>query len=420
MRASFAGRMEDELSDLTTCLDQSLESVTQLTIQVKGRDAGEVDNEIVNLAAAAVSILGPFCGPLTHITVCGEVVLEEVVYSGNAPVFTFTPLIEAASAVCAASLTHLSFSMQLYASWGTPAPLGKEQFRDLVPDGDFEILLDNRACEALSSLTHLAHLALEHGDITGDSVWAALPPSLLSLGVHTLRSHTAACMTLRSNLREVALKSSSCSQLHKLMAMCPQLTGLDLATLQMPCSPEELADLGDIMSHPAWCVNNSGGPTSSPVTELLQATQWECGVPVDGEGMLASLPVMPTITKFVYEHPDSGTHCPPPNPALLLYHIPRAFPNLQTLHLSHIPCMDSEVRQLQACASLRELDFECCDDLLGTTILDFASRLPVLVRLEADRCKCVSRLDVAKALQMRVNANVCGSGQSSAAICPPS
>ncbi|MEW5304741.1 MAG: hypothetical protein WDW38_009702 [Sanguina aurantia] len=414
--------MEDELSDLTTCLDQSLASVTQLTIRLAGRDTGEVNNEVVNLAAAAVRILGPFCGPLTHITVCGEVVLEEVVYSGNAPTFTFTPLIAAAAAVCPSSLTHLSFSMQLRACWGSPAPLGKEQCRDLVPDGEFQVLLDSSACDALSSLTRLTHLTLEHGHITAERVWAALPPSLRRLGAHTLRGHAPACMALRPNLRELALERSSCSQLQELMAMCPRLTGLDLATLQMPCSPEELAGLGDIMSHPGWCANSgpSRGLGSAPVTELLQATRWECGVPVDGEGVLASLPVMPTITKFAYEHPDSGTHCPPPDPARLLHHITRAFPNLQTLHLSHIPRMDSEVRQLQACASLRQLDFECCDDLSGAAIRDLASRLPVLVRLEVEGCRCASGLDVAGALRMGFNADACGSGQGLAAPCPPS
>ncbi|MEW5318481.1 MAG: hypothetical protein WDW38_009700 [Sanguina aurantia] len=334
--------MEDELSDLTTCLDQSLESVTQLTIQLKGRDTGKVDNDIVNLAAAAVRILGPFCGPLTHITVCGEVVLEKIKCFGASPIFTFTPLVQAAGSVCPSSLTHLRFSMLLRAGWGTPASLGKAQCQNFVPDGAFCIQLDDGASEALASLTHLTHLWLEHGDVSDNTLWDFLPSSLQSLGMHTLLSHRSAPQTLKPNLRELTLKFSSCSQLLKLMAMCPQLTGLDLATLQMPCSPEELADLGDIMSHPAWCANNSSGQKCTPVTELLQATEWEVLDPEASAAILAALPVMPTITKFVYEYMDTPGQTPPPNSANLLHHITRAFPYLKTLRISDVPFLDSK------------------------------------------------------------------------------
>ncbi|MEW5304737.1 MAG: hypothetical protein WDW36_007328 [Sanguina aurantia] len=348
-------RIEADLSAIAACLSQSLSSVTQLSIQLRGEDAhGAARNPLVRAAAAAVRVLGPLCGPLTHITVSGEV----RVWGEN----TYTRLLRAASAVCAPSLTHFSFSMQARLPTAQlQLQLGGGQ-EDKVLECGCDFLIDVTACTALRSLTRLTHLRLERGSLCDGEAWAALPSSLQSLDMCSpycsLPQHLLPLPhpSLLPSLHSLSLLSCGCHRLVQLLRACPKLQQLKLVELRSPDCASEQQDLRDILVHP-----------------------------------MAAFPVLPTVTDVCFDFANKRP-CQflPAHPLKLLHHIPRAIPNLEVLRLDNVLLLDSDLTQLDGCASLRKLRLNYSDHVTGAALLRLATALPSLMGVQVFLCKLVT------------------------------
>lgn len=373
------GRMENDLLSLAACLTQPLSSVTQLSIQLRGEDTRELENPLIVAAATAVRILGPLCGSLTHITVSGQV----RTWAEN----TYTFLLDAASAVCAASLTHFSFSMQVRHMKQSLRP-GEQ---DVLLECGCDFLLDLTACEALSSFTRLTYLKLQHGSVSDPLVWAVLPPSLQCLEICSPYCDIPDDHVFH-NLHKLCMLECDCYNLIQLLEACPLLQQLHLVQLYTPTCPEELEDLEEIMKHPVWCANNSGHTRCTPVARLHQAGAWEPGDPVHMAPwvVLPALPVMPTISIFRFNFIDgqTGPHLFL-DPVPLLHHIPRLFPHLEVLCMEHVLKLDADLTELYSCSSLRQLDLRGCGAVTGEALLALAEALPKMVCIEIQSCKGV-------------------------------
>lgn len=142
--------MEEDLTGLAALLHNSLSHVTQLTVQLTGQDTSRVQKPSITAAAAAVHILGPLCGSLTHITVTGEV-------RTNGGEQTYTLFLNAASTVASQTLTHLSFRIRAmghrwtkhHGPFGDPYSLEFGNEDDLLQSGR-DFLLNGSGCDALS------------------------------------------------------------------------------------------------------------------------------------------------------------------------------------------------------------------------------------------------------------------------------
>lgn len=349
--------MASSLIALADCLREPLSSVTHLNIHLNGEDTCTVDNPLIVAAAAAVRILSPVCSPLTHITVSGEVRTW-----GET---TYTLLLQAASAVCAETLTHFSFNMQ--------ARLVKSQMKqgqeDQVLTSGCNFLLDDTASDALSSLTSLTHLKLEHGSVCDQEAWAALPITLQCLDICSQYINLPDNLIL-PNLRKLCMKQCDCYDLLDLLKACPLLQQLALVRLHSPTGPAEQQDLEEVMTHSLWCAKNGGGIHCTPVTESHQGVAGETQSPLAPWDMLVALPVMPTITNFRINFLDSqaGQHLFV-NPVRLLHHIPRLCPRLQILCIEHVLQLDLDLVELHVCSSLRILELHDSDDVSGEEVL---------------------------------------------------
>lgn len=377
--------MEEDLASLASCLQPSLCSVTQLSIQLQGEDNPNRHNLIIETAAAAVRILGRFCSPLTHVLVSGDVRS----WGEN----TFTPLLDVASAVCSSSLTNFSFSMQARYPHVIMRGLGKD---DVLETGcDFS--LNKPGAVALSSCSRLTHLRLEHGDIYDDQgVWAALPASLQCLDMRELSTSPPEGHLL-PNLVNLVLQSSDCYCLRRVMQACPNLKHLTLKQLCTPTCVEEQTDLAFIMENVAWCPSDVSGSHYPSVKRLAQAPSFLQPTYLAPWEVLAALPSMPTITNFkfdfTFEVLDEQQLF---NQGRLLHHIPRAFPHIKHLRLEHVLLLDSDLTELQACTSLSRLELWDSANITEDALLLLAGSVPHLNHVKVTNCSLVSAAHIAE------------------------
>lgn len=144
--------MELDLNGIAACLHVRLSLITQLSIQLKENETSMYHSltfsnpKQVAAAASAVRLLGPLCTALTHITVCST--MPETPSSCS-------PLLNAVKAVCAASLTHLSFTMpsktpSQMTCFGVSGTSPRDMMTTSLEQG-CEFTLDNSACDALRS-----------------------------------------------------------------------------------------------------------------------------------------------------------------------------------------------------------------------------------------------------------------------------
>lgn len=384
----FTGRMTSDLVRIVSGLQQSLSSVSQLTIQLRGEDPRKVLNPIIKAAAMAVSILGPACGPLTHISVSCEV----RACGQN----TYTPLIDAASRVCTPSLTHLSFSIE------SRFPLEMLEHPQCISDPEYimefgcDFDLESSASESLSSLTRLTHLKLQNGAVDDQAVWAALPASLQSLDMRALNSGLPYGLSL-PNLMQIRLRESHCSFIRQLLEASPQSCQLALESLLSPESEDEQRDFQHLMKLASWRASNggsgSGNPDCTPVTKIERIASLESDSPgyLAPWEVLSAMPTMPYVTKVYFGFADvAGDQFVYEDPVRVLHHIPRAFPNVECLRLLGVLPLDSDLSQLHACTSLCQLKIHESPDVTGYVLLQLAVALPNLYFLEVTSCDSVS------------------------------
>lgn len=401
---------------LAADLHDFLSCVTHFSIQLKGDAEQRASDELKSFtlrydqhplicaAASVVCIMGPLCGPLTHITVFGKVYLDEENVSCRS-------FLDAASVVCASSLTHLSLDLH---GKHPNLPFGPAFSGD--PDETLQFgcffMLHSDACNALASFSCLTHLSIKYGWLEHTSLWASLPQSLQSLHIEGTNKTPPRQGWLLPHLRELTLQRSSCDWLKRILDACPQLLHLHLVELTFPTSGEDLTGLHQITNHVAWRPHDSGGSSYTPVTRFVQSyTPYLRGYPPDylpSWKVLTSLPVMPTIRHFQFDiHHQWYDQDPMPVTADLMHHIPRAFPNLQTLHLAIDDCpegynslLDVDLTGLYACSSLRELHIKDDSYVTGEALLLLAAALPKLVSMGHAGEKLVSRAHRAAICQL--------------------
>lgn len=379
------------LSYICTLLLQSLSLVTQLAIHVSGSASVKYHDHVTDLATTAVNVMISYCGPLSHITVSSEVL--------SWPTPTYTPLLHILGRACS-SLTHLSISMREVHGIDPSLIEASPNLQHGIPYDTVvytvTFQLDSDACDALRSLTHLQHLDIGHGMVADNLVWAALPSSLQSLRMGGIYQCLPEGFYLPS-LCKLALQHCCCHELWQLLRACPKLQQLKLKRLFTPDNLQEQADLLDILSHPVWCLANSGGRGCSPVGEFFQN---ECACLQEGQPgylcswkVLSMLPTMSNVTSFHYNFDENDRDLVEPvagNPGRLLHYIVTAFPCLKCLHLFNLLLPDSDLTELHACSSLLALEICGSFHVSGRAALLLASALENLVSFEITTCELVT------------------------------
>lgn len=249
--------MPEDFNGIAACLFQSSSLPTQLDIQLSGlhdnydENRGSRGVNYVAVAAKAVRFIGPFCGPLTHITIGGKLELD----SGG----QFTPMLEAAAGVAASTLTHLLFTVEVdMCECDVEEELEMDELD--VPqeerDSVSSVQLSDEAAAVLPSFMCLTHLHISCGSFTDELVWTALPPRLQSL---TLRDmHCAPSWgILLPGLREINLQTSHCRELCRLLESSRKypLKRLTLGKLLPPRNDQERVDLQTIKGNRLWCTS---------------------------------------------------------------------------------------------------------------------------------------------------------------------
>lgn len=252
------------------------------------------------------------------------------------------------------------------------------------------------------------------GEITSQAVWTSLPNSLQSLSMRTL-SCGPPKGTLLPSLLQLHLPNCSCTALKVVFDAYPKLGSVNLRSLLTPRHEKEQADLKQIVQHSAWNLASSGGPNCSPVTHLREDEEWtNFGLallppppfPPPGQ-VLAALPEMPNVTSFRFDFnftAGMGDMLMYVNPLRLLYHIPRAFPNISHLRLVGVLSLETNLNQLHGCTLLHELEICSSDFVTGQALQRLAAVLPNLRRVQMIDCRRVSDVDKQRlAVQLQKN-----------------
>lgn len=383
----------ERLSEFAALLRPYVKTVTQLDLVLEGHLPHWYNGADVCPAAAAFHIMGPLCGPLTHISVSSSA-YESDTPPGEAGDFHYTNVIQEVAVVCPISVTHLVFNIQ---QTDTPT-LMRGDFEDEEPDDPFElhhILLDFEAGDLLFLLKNLKHLDLGCAEVVDSSTWERFPASLTCLKLASAWDLPSKCH-LPFRLKQLAVECCTCKDLRRLLEDSDESLQLSVRRLMIPENASEEADLAFIVSHPAWHLANSGAPHCAPVTEFWmhdgrRLNSTEPGYRSDEE-MLSSLPTMPNITKFMFYFDEDGNL--PMGMDLhreqLLHTIPDTFPNLTHLILNGILSSDSDLTGLHACTSVRVMHLSCSDFVTCNALLALAAALPQLVILDVTNCDLVT------------------------------
>lgn len=386
LKMLLTDRVADDLTRLAACLHKSNSAPTQLHIQIEAKRSFGHHVDSVAEAARAIRFLSPFCGPLTHITA-----ISHVQYSAYTDARPFS---EAAS-VAAATLTHLSFRIDVQ----TQQSAGHIFKANTSPiDADCKVV-----SHQFSSFKNLGHLHLEICSICYPQAWATLPASL-----HTLQLNASYIAppqgVILQNLLSLSLEQSRCHELNRLLAVCPQLSQLNLKKLFTPSSRQELEDLHEIMQYPIWCKNQDSKAHSVSVKQLHKQPRqgrWfqqyhpaANAVTISAPELVVGLPIMPTILHFSFDfddslqiHPGSTTVA---TVGRLLHHIPRAFSFLEVLYLKNIFLLDSDLTQLHACNCLRRVTIRSSAYVTGEASLRLVAALPTLVVCDVEESLLVT------------------------------
>lgn len=440
---------------IAACLHQSKSTPTQLDIQLRGT-CNDYDDyvdppsiSLIERAVKAIRFLGPFCGPLTHITVSGQ--------APRCEHEDFAYFLNSVAGVCATSLTHLSVTIDAAA---TNPELGNNEEEE---EPAHHYFMDSNSVDALTPFTSLTHVNLPFSSICEKSVWAALPSSVQSLCLNSSRRAPHHSLIL-PNLRELTLQHSHCHPLKRLLEACPRLQKLNVVALTAPRDIDEQRDLEVIMAHPVWRRNYNGHPGCTPVTalylpmELVNTRAFESDSESDdgeeeeaggeeeaaqgeeeeahgeeeetdgGEGeaegseetgteeaepeeeeeanqpgsntlrtwvALAGLPAMHTIVTFQcdftrYLGGGGGGFMSEVCAERILHQISRAFPNLRSLSLKGLFLLDSDLTELYLCQSLTKIELHSSDHITGRAVLSLAAALPRLVRLYVNACELIT------------------------------
>lgn len=391
---------ESALSGIASCLTQSSSTPKRLHIwlQAKSRQSGCYEKQACLLeprfrfeaATTAVHLLGPSCGPLTHITV---LVQSPAYYKGSFFDGYRAFLIEV-RAVFTSTLTHLSYSCDQQ----LPFPCSNNH-TDETLYGGYEVILGLRTALELSAFRLLTYLKLAYGCICDKQVWAALPPSLQSLDIRAAYAAPHNGLLL-PNLLDLSFQHSRCHELKKILTACPNLHKLSIVKLFTPSSTADLEDLDSIMSHPVWSKESSSlSPSSFPTQLHTHIGEWRLQQRSDEEVvsailpphiLISHLPMMSAILDFRFVFSGGETLLQPPPAERLLHHIPRAFPFLRVLHLKGLFLADSDLVQLHACKSLCRLEICASAHITGVAAIQLAAVLPKLVRFDLERCQLVT------------------------------
>lgn len=384
----------ERLSEFAALLRPYVQTVTQLDLVLEGHLPHWYNDADVSPAAAAFHIMGPICGPLSHISV-SSTVYESDKPSGEAGDYHYTNVIKEVAVVCPVSVIHLVFNVQ---QADTPT-LMLGDFDNEEPADPYElhhILLDLEAGDLLFSLKNLKHLDLGCAQVSSLSTWERFPASLTCLKLG-FAWDLPSKRHLPFRLDQLAVECCTCKDLRRLLEDSDVSLQLSVRRLLIPENASEEADLTFIVNHPAWCRANSGAPHCFPVTEFwmdqdgcrLNSTEpgyrsaWE---------ILSSLPTMPSVTKFMFEFDEDGIL--PLGMDLhrvqLLHTIPDAFPNLTHLILKGILSLDSDLTGLHACTSVRVMHISDSDFVTCNALLALAAALPQLLSLDVTCCDLVT------------------------------
>lgn len=398
----------EDLQNVPEVVRLCLSSITQLNVKLTGvAPQGYIENAVSPFTEVIV-IIGPLCGPLTHIMLHSRII--EVVTGG---IVSFDPVVEAVSKVSSSSLSHLTFDVMQ-----TLIPQFASNHSDDHTDDDIDecfIDLGHPASASLASLTSLVHLDLSGGYVSDAMTWAALPSSVTSLRLGFLtnvpKGFLLPCMEV------LVLQKSNCRDLRQLLEATPESVHLSLKRLMTPEEVSQQEDLEFIIRHPAWCRANSGGPNCSPVTHLDMGTMFALQKHEPGYltswKMLSLLPTMPSISNFTCTYHECSEHLGmvviKPQ-ARLLHLISASLPNLTALKVSGLQSFDSDLTGLHACKFLRVLKLSSSKFVTGSSMLLLAAALPQLVTFQVSGCVLVSGSDqqeLAELLAERVSAHLC-------------
>lgn len=248
-------RLEEDLFSITSTLGNTLASVSQLEVTLCGTEPEDnftacepsTHPPFGTHPASVLTALARLSSPITHISVLGQVETPSD--------FSILPLLAAAQASCAASVTHITVNVpRMMDRLEDEDDIGSE---DLLPS--FATLNDD-SCSMLQSLVCLSHLHLD-GFVESAAVWGALPATLTSLKLAFVMFGPEQGVVLPA-LQRLALGQCGCSELALVLKAAPMLSQLDLGEVCSPGTTQVAADLTAIYDHPLMrldCSTRSGG-----------------------------------------------------------------------------------------------------------------------------------------------------------------